>query len=161
MLSLRKTLRHKLTAMIVIPLAIVALAMAIWQTSSGSAGRNRVAQAFYSDDDGVTWFADSGDKIMPFDHNGKPAVGAGVYVGSDGKPFVARLVRYSPAARNALGAARARGESPSTVSVQPMMEARKPRSASAAWVPDTDPGFEAMMAAPTDATGTPLRALSP
>ena len=51
-------------------------------------------QAFYSDDDGATWFADAADRLPPFDHDGKPAFSAFVYE-CDGKPFVNHLERYT------------------------------------------------------------------
>jgi hypothetical protein len=53
--------------------------------------------AFYSDDDGQTWFTDSIYKFPPIDHNGKAAVRAYVYSYSKGQ-FVGYLQRYKPAA---------------------------------------------------------------
>ncbi len=37
------------------------------------------------------------DKVVPFDHGGKPAVRAMVFRCKNGKPFVAYLQRYSEA----------------------------------------------------------------
>src|ERR1035437_8173586 len=101
MMGLREILRHKITAMVVIPLALLALAVVAWQSAGGSSSYTRVGKAFYTDDDGVTFFVDSADKIMPFDHNGKPAVGAAVYAAADGKPFSAYLMRHSAVALRA------------------------------------------------------------
>ena len=55
-------------------------------------------QAFYSDDDGQTFFEDSLYKFAPFDHNGKTAVLAVVYKDAHNTKFVAYLERYTPAA---------------------------------------------------------------
>lgn len=54
--------------------------------------------AFYSVDDGKTWFADDLQKIPPFDKGGKPAVRAYVYRGANGTEFVHHLERYTPEA---------------------------------------------------------------
>lgn len=155
MMKLGDILRHKVTAMVVLPLSLIAVAVSVWQYSSGGGGYQGVGRAFYSDDDGVTWFVDSADKIMPFDHNGKPAVGAAVCAGPDGKQSVAYLMRYTPAALREFEAARAKGQSRSSVSVSPMMEAKKPGAPSTAWVGDTNPSFQAI-ATPAPGT-TPVR----
>jgi hypothetical protein len=51
--------------------------------------------AFYSDDDGRTFFEDSLYKFPPFDHDGKTAVGAVVYVDAHNDKFVGYLTRYT------------------------------------------------------------------
>ena len=62
---------------------------------SGGAG-SAVAKAFFSDDDGQTYFTDAADKIPPFDHKGKQAVTAYVFRCNGGKPFVGYLEMYDP-----------------------------------------------------------------
>lgn len=54
-------------------------------------------KAFYSDDDGQTWFIDDVSKLPPFDHNGKPACRAMLFRCGTGKPFVGYLAKYSDA----------------------------------------------------------------
>lgn len=58
---------------------------------SGAVGGNK---AYYSVDDGKTFFADSRDKIPPFDYNGQEAVRADVVKCGDGEPYVAYLYKY-------------------------------------------------------------------
>ncbi len=58
-------------------------------------------KAFYSDDDGKTFFALGTENVAPFDHKGKQAVMAYVYE-CDGKRFVGYLERYTPEAREKL-----------------------------------------------------------
>ena len=89
--------RPKLAAVIGIGLCAVALPIMIWANSSGVPGR--ASEAYYSDDDGKTFFADDIDKLYPFDRNGKQAYRAYVYECSDGKRFVSYLARYTDAAR--------------------------------------------------------------
>jgi len=58
--------------------------------------RANLAQAYYTDDDGKTWFADSAFLIAPFDHNGKTAVIAEVYTYDNGsKQFCAYVAKYN------------------------------------------------------------------
>jgi hypothetical protein len=57
--------------------------------------------AFYTDDDGQTYFADNVYKFPPWDHDGKQANMAMVYSSASGN-FVAYQVRYTPAAQKEL-----------------------------------------------------------
>lgn len=56
-------------------------------------------KAFYSTDDGLTWFADDAEQIPPFQHEDKDAVRAYVFQCKGGKEFVSYLLRYTPAGR--------------------------------------------------------------
>src|ERR1700733_5134236 len=60
--------------------------------------------AFYSDDDGQTFFEDSAMKIAPFEHNGKTAYEAAVFKNTKGNQFVAFLRRYTEDAKEKLDA---------------------------------------------------------
>jgi hypothetical protein len=72
--------------------------------SPGSGGTAGAAKAYFSDDDGKSYFADDAKKIPPFDHNGKQAVKANVYR-CGGKEFVNHLERYTPEAKKKAEAA--------------------------------------------------------
>jgi hypothetical protein len=62
-----------------------------------------VASAYYSTDDGQSWFVEDRAKIPPFEHQGKPAYRAYVFkCGENGKPFVAYLERFAEPARTEL-----------------------------------------------------------
>jgi hypothetical protein len=65
---------------------------------STTAGQNNLAAAWYSDDDGKTWFAGDQHKVIPpFDHNGKTAYRAYLFSSNGGKDaFVGYLERYTP-----------------------------------------------------------------
>jgi hypothetical protein len=52
-------------------------------------------KAWYTTDDGKTWFKDSNRLVPPFERNGKEAVLAKVYK-CNGKEFVAWMERYKP-----------------------------------------------------------------
>ena len=62
-----------------------------------AAGEN---EAFYSVDDGQSWFADKADRLAPFEHDGQTAVKAIVYR-CDGHAFANHLERYTPEGRAA------------------------------------------------------------
>jgi hypothetical protein len=65
--------------------------------SAGAAGGSGAPRAYYTDDDGATYFADAADKVTPFDHNGKQAVLAHVFSCDGGSnKFVGWLERFSP-----------------------------------------------------------------
>lgn len=79
-------------------LAVVILAILfgiyqmLWKKPEGP---KPYSDAYYSDDDGQSWFIDSSSKIPPFDHNGKIAVRAYLFrCGPSGKPFIQYLLRY-------------------------------------------------------------------
>ena len=75
-------------------LALGAVFMATQLTSGGGAAD----EAFFTVDDGQTWFEDDADNIPPFQHEGKEAVKAHVYE-CDGKQFVNHLERSTPQGR--------------------------------------------------------------
>jgi hypothetical protein len=74
-----------------------ALCFIVWENKSP--GSARINKAFYTTDDGQTWFTDDSDKIFPFDVNGKQAYRVDVYKTSDGKMFVADIERFSDKAK--------------------------------------------------------------
>lgn len=78
----------------VIVLAIVSL-WYFWSGSSTYVGTD----AFFSDDDGKTFFVDTSSNLPPFSHGGRDAVGARVFLDASGKPFVGYLERYTEAGK--------------------------------------------------------------
>jgi len=62
----------------------------------------KLPDAYFSIDDGKTYFAENSENIAPFDYSGKTAVRAYVFACPGGKPFVGYLERYTPKARHTL-----------------------------------------------------------
>jgi len=85
-------------ALILIGITIIVLQM----RSNSSAPAAAPAQAFFSIDDGKTWFADDSSKLPPFEKDGKQAMLAHVYRCADGTEFVNYLERFKPQAKQAL-----------------------------------------------------------
>jgi len=79
--------------------ALIFAAILIYHQTLGQPRRNvkLMNSAFYSDDDGQTFFIDDDTKLPPFLHDGKIAVRAAVYRTADGKLFVAYLQKFSDA----------------------------------------------------------------
>jgi hypothetical protein len=109
-MSLRQSLREKPTLVITVgAVALLAVGASLFAFMRGnsrgpSSGGDRLA--FFSIDDGKTWFADDVNKIPPFQKDGKEAVLAHVYRAPDGTKFVNHLERFKPEAQRALQAAR-------------------------------------------------------
>jgi hypothetical protein len=85
-------------AAILLAAATVQAAYFFW---SGAPKHQSATDAFYTDDDGRTYFIDSIYKFPPWDHNGKEANIAMVYSSSSGN-FVGYQVRYTAAAQKEL-----------------------------------------------------------
>jgi hypothetical protein len=100
--GIRETINQKpgvalaIAGFIICASAAVCLSLLVRGRSSGSAV---VPLAFYSDDDGKTWFIDAATRIAPFEHNGRQAVRAEVFRCGDGAAFVGFLERSSDASR--------------------------------------------------------------
>jgi hypothetical protein len=82
-------------------LIVVAIGVIGYQLfGSGNSAVGIAAKAFYTDDNGKTFFKDDAFKIVPFDHNGKQAYRADVFKGDDGKEFVGLMYRHTPVGKN-------------------------------------------------------------
>jgi hypothetical protein len=132
-------------ALVCLLLAGLILAKQFWPVKKAN-----LLQAFYSDDDGQTWFRDSVFLVPPFDHNGKEAVIAEIYnYDNGGKEFCAYLAKYTPAAKarleQALADAQKNGQPPSSVALYQDPSfigqgtlVKKPGTGNS-WVPMSDP----------------------
>jgi hypothetical protein len=104
--GLREILKNNKAAQVIVP-AVLILAAAVllyFQFAGGNGLPLGVSRsAYFTTDENATGdaavsalFVDDVNKIPPFDHNGKPAYKAVVYVTSGGKKWVNHLVRYTP-----------------------------------------------------------------
>jgi hypothetical protein len=119
-------IREKLSEKPQVAMGVVAVCVlvvgAIFATTYWPEKKANLAQSFYSDDDGASWFSDSTYQVAPFQHNGKTAVVAEVYTYDDGKKtFCAYLAQFTPHAKQRLEAALANaqssGKTPDSVSL--------------------------------------------
>ena len=106
--------------------------------------------AYYTADDGATWFADAAGKPSPFDHQGKPAYRVYVWKCPHGKTFVSHLERLAPAAKKRLDDMKARprvAQSGPSVEVEIAMlsrdlEVKDPGTGDTGWVKPATPEGE-------------------
>jgi hypothetical protein len=100
--QLRETIdRHRGTA-VAVCIGVIVLASGYTAYSTRRPSLRVVGlqnKAFYSNDDGKTWFIDDVDKPVPFDHKGAKAVIAHIFRCGDGKPFVVYLESHDSAAK--------------------------------------------------------------
>ena len=104
-MSLREHLREykTWTAVGAIGLLVLAVVLIRYQMSDGDADTTTPtpsARAFFTVDEGTTWFVESSKRIPPFDHNGSIAVRAYVFTCDGGKTkFTGYMERYTPKAK--------------------------------------------------------------
>jgi hypothetical protein len=140
--GIRETINEKpgiaagITAALILLVAVFAY---YTMSGGGSAGGGGTVpmQAFYSDDDGKTYFADDEAKVAPFDRGGgKVAVRARVYK-CGGKTFVNHLERYTAEAKKRLEASRGASDSAINIEASAGLEVKSPGAGE--WVRMSDP----------------------
>lgn len=108
-MGIRDTMNQKpgITTAVMAVIIVVAIGFVVWNLL-GLGNSVSPGKAWFTIDDGKTWFADQADKIPPFDHEGKPAVSVVVYTYEGApQPFAGYLMRYSPEAQAQLNDYRA------------------------------------------------------
>lgn len=122
---------------------LIALLFIAWQCSGGSEASLLNDKAFYTTDDGKTFFVDAATNIPPYQKDGKLAVRAQVFTCDDGKTkFVGYLEMYAPQDKAMLeamakGAQSNKGATPAPMPYvgfagQPLV--KKPGAPANAWV---------------------------
>lgn len=116
-MSIRKKLNNQpiLSSAIAI-VVVLGAAYVIYSAVAGGEKRFYGATAYYSDDDGKTYFKDNAFKPVPYTDNGKEVVRAFVYSCPSKGEFVAFLQRYTPEgikAINEVQSAKKEGKEPS------------------------------------------------
>lgn len=152
-MGLRKTLNRNSTVVTIATIVVIAamVGLIVWQTWPSGPPRMS-GEVFYSVDDGKSWFADSRDRVPPFDHEGKPAVLAHVFTCNDGKDrFVGYLERYTAETQKLIADAKAKAQGgaagqaldPDVLNdmMQRGTEVKKANDPKAAWVRQSDPNY--------------------
>src|SRR3954468_1414146 len=83
-----------------VALLLIAIGIIAFQTL----GRNSnptapTGNAFFSDDNGKTFFRDDATKLTPFSHDGKQAQRVDIFKGGDGKEFAGLIYRWTDGGR--------------------------------------------------------------
>lgn len=103
-MGIREKLNNKPGIAIGVGAALLVLSMVFITMQLTSGGGASSEEAYYTIDDGATWFPDDANKPTPFQHDGKEAVRAYVYE-CKGKEFVNHLERFTPERRKVAEAA--------------------------------------------------------
>src|SRR5262245_26007153 len=95
-MGIREKLKEKPAVSVAVAILFVLAAGALLARTYWPEKKADLLQAYYSDDDGQTWFADSIFQVPPFSHAGRVAVLAQVYTYAGGsKKFCAYLTQFS------------------------------------------------------------------
>lgn len=129
-MSFREDINKKPGVFIGISAAVVVLAI-IWLVYSLRGTRPPAAvlttKAYFSDDDGKTFYVDDLSNIPPYQHNGKKAYRAKVYeVKGSGQRFVGYLEGYDDKARKQIEESIKKGLDPGTAMQGVDIEVKKP-----------------------------------
>src|SRR5687768_1133376 len=101
-MGVRETINEKPRLVAGIAAGVVVIACAFIALRMSNAGPGEPSdKAFFTTDDGKTWFVDEATKISPFQRDGKEAVRAYVF-DCNGKPFVNHVERYTADGRKAV-----------------------------------------------------------
>jgi hypothetical protein len=111
-MSVRETIDSHRNVVTAIALVILACgAYLIFHSSAGPSSQTLMARAYYTIDDGASWFVDDAQKVPPFAHQGKTAVRVRMFSSNGGETlFPGYLERYTEDARRRIAAAQ-RGDS--------------------------------------------------
>jgi hypothetical protein len=103
--GIRETLNknQQYTTIATIAIIVIAIGIIIWQMMPERPIRV-VTKSYYTIDDGKTYFADTADKLAPYDKDGKEAVRAHVFQCGSGEPFVGYLEKLDPRVKDKLDA---------------------------------------------------------
>jgi hypothetical protein len=147
--GIRETLNGKpaLAGVLAVALVLAAVGTIGWQlvgTRRGAFGQ-APGQAFFTVDDGKTWFADDMKKVPPFEKDGKLAYRCFVWTCDGGKTtFVSHLQRYTADAKKSMEGAQAKGTVPDPATIKIIMagvEVKAPRNGDVPknWLKEQDP----------------------
>ncbi|MFT3788664.1 MAG: hypothetical protein QM770_21245 [Tepidisphaeraceae bacterium] len=163
-MGIRETLNNhpKATGGVVAAMVVTLLGYVVMQATSSGAP-SLPDRAYYSDDDGNTWFADDINKPFPFDHKGKQAYLVYVYQCGDKPAYAGVLLRMNA---DALQRAKALPQGDASYATQftaiknQGLEIKKPGAA--AWKPLSAAGSQDLMdTAAKCPDGSPAQFLTP
>jgi hypothetical protein len=120
---------------------------AVWSFRSGAGGPPLPQfpdKAFFSADDGATYFTDRDVNVPPFDYKSKQAVRAYVYTCDGGHKWVRYLEKYTPAAREAQLTVQS-GKSLPPNAPGPMSGVLVKKPGAGDWVPNSSPDAQAII----------------
>ena len=143
-MSIRETInRNRATTATVSMVAVAGVLAIVFATRAREPERATSqggARAWYTTDDGRTWFADDANRVVPFDHNGVPAYRCYVWTCDAGtNQFVSHLERLSEQGRRSV----AGSNRIDVLQLLPgTLEVKAPLTGDTGWVVTTSPQAE-------------------
>ena len=138
---------------------VVAVGSVYWVVTS-LRGRVEAPTFYFTNDDGQSFFTLRSPQIPPFDHEGREAVQAIVYEGSDGRPFVGCLFKYTTQGKEAMLRRKQGGWGSAAGGAVPMVtpdDELYKRPGQEKWIPNSDPGATELMNVLDPKTNQPAR----
>jgi len=78
-MGLRQAIQNRAGVVALIAVATIAISVISLVIQAAGVHRTPTVKAFFSCDDGKTWFKDDGTKAFPFQHDGEPAYRAQIF----------------------------------------------------------------------------------
>jgi hypothetical protein len=143
-MGVREAINQKqtLAAILATAFVLVSVGFVAWYLAapSMSSGTKPGSKAFFTDDDGKTFYVDSADNIPPYQHNGKQAYGCTVFTTDGGKTkTVGWLMRYRDEGKARIQEMRGSKGMASGPSPTQWLEYKKPGAPETAWVKASSP----------------------
>jgi len=147
-------------------LAVAAIAMGYQFLGGRQSGLPVEKAAFYTEDNGKSFFKDDLFKISPFDHNGKQAYRCDVFESGGGKQFVGLVYRHTESGRREAEAYFPNKSKDTDGSSRRGLEERgmqvKPvAAADTAWVLNDDTTTSRLQMSMKDVSGKPAKLVQP
>jgi hypothetical protein len=165
-MSVREAINGNKVLGIGVGLILIAIAVgaAVYYGGQSKTDLEGGGKAFYTVDDGKTWFVDDANKIPPFDHEGKTAYRCYLFTPDGGKTkFVSHLERYTAEGRKAAESQAGKGSAGALLARRLSaagIEIKRPLTGDTGWIPHTSPAAGAMMR-PQLPDGSPLTNAEP
>jgi hypothetical protein len=154
-MGIRESLNKNQKIVVIATVAVTLFGFGIifWEAVRSSGGTSDTrTEAYFTVNDGATYFADSIDRVPPFDHAGQQAVRARVFTCQGKKAWVAYLEKYPDdvAASAAAQAGRMAGSASAPEPGQAMMPnaimlVKAPGTGNDGWVPQNQPAATAII----------------
>lgn len=150
-MGIRDVLNKNKSAVVILMILLVAgaIALGMWLNQPGADAFDVALMAYYSVDDGRTYFVDAANKLTPFDHQGKQAYSVRVYRCPDKPgPVVGYLERIEE--KNRLAAEQATKAQKPTGDIERLVSAHREvkRPGETTWVNANTPAGERVCSAP-------------
>ncbi len=163
MMGIREKLNRHPAVAVVSAVLISGVAVAAMLISNRDLSQVRVSSAYYSVDDGKTFFADDVDRIYPFDHQGKQAFRVYVYQCDGRSPEVSYLARYEESTRVKMEKLKGNSSPDAVAELNSLIgtgiEVKKPGGAK--WVPMFGGEGQSITMHPTCSDGSTAKAVNP